>query len=188
MIEGEIYRYVSRQIKRLNTMPIHPQKAMLANLRRGIGRVPGDMPELWGIFLQDLPQEMQSKDGNPTREEWAIYLSLTLYALHQQSQDKDVNKPGASFGNAVRKLAEPGQEPEESSSFRRFQALLTASSIEESAHYLRAMIQLLRQAGIGLDYPQLAEDLYLLQIPALASKVRLKWGQEYYFDNNIEND
>ena len=30
-------------------------KAELANLRRGLGKQPGELPELWGSFLEDIP-------------------------------------------------------------------------------------------------------------------------------------
>ena len=106
-------------------MPEHPQKAALAILRRGIGRVPGDLPELWGIFLQDLPEEMQRKTGDPTREEWAVYLALTFYALHQQGHkvaDLNMNQDGFSLGNAARRLVDPNEEPEDSSLFNRINA------------------------------------------------------------------
>ena len=62
-------------------------KASLANLRRGIGTTPGDIPELWELFLQDLPEEMLSRSGVPTHAQWAVYIALTLFALHQQGKD-----------------------------------------------------------------------------------------------------
>ena len=65
----EVRQYVKNRIQWLQDMPEHPRKAALANLRRGIGRIPGDMPELWGMYLQDLPESMQRESGYPTREE-----------------------------------------------------------------------------------------------------------------------
>lgn len=180
MIADEVYRAVDRQLKKLSLLPEHPRKAMLSHLRRGVGRIPGDLPELWGMLLQDLPPELQSREGTPTKGEWAIYLALTLYALHQQGQSMEMNQPDFSLGSAVRRLADPGEEPEESPSFRRFQTLLTASGIQEIAHHLRGVIQLLRGESIPLDYPRLARDLYFLQFPDAAPKVRLLWGQDYY--------
>lgn len=91
-----------------------------------------------------------------------------------------MNQPGISLGRAVRQLADPGSEPEESPSFRRFQTLLTASDIQEISHHLRGMIQLLRAKGIPLDYARLAKDLYKLQYAGSAPGVRLMWGQDYY--------
>lgn len=175
--------YLSRRLKQLEEMPEHPQKAALANLRRGIGHPPGDLPELWGIFLQDFPPELESQTGVPTQAEWAVYLTLTLYALHQQGHilpTDSMHRAGVRFGQAVRSLVKPEESPEESSILRRFNALATASTMPERSQHLRGILQLLRAKGIPLDYIQLAEDLYWLQIPSAAPQVRLRWGQDYY--------
>ena len=90
----QLQRYVAARLRWLQTLPEHPRKAQLADLRRGVGRTPGELPELWGAFLQDMPEELQSATGNPTYAEWAIYLALTLYALHQQGQTSPMhNEP-----------------------------------------------------------------------------------------------
>ncbi len=49
-------------------------RGLLVQLRRGVGRQPGDMPELWGIFLQDLSEHMMG-ENEPSKAEWAIYTS-----------------------------------------------------------------------------------------------------------------
>ena len=163
---------VARRLRRLQSLPEHPQKAALANLRRGVGRAPGELPELWGIFLQELPPDMESRDGSPTRAEWAIYLALTLYALHQQGHSlpqDNMHRQGIGFGQAVRGLVKGGgRAPEESSILRRFNALATANTMPERAQHLRGIIQMLRANGLPLDYVALSGDLYALQIPALA--------------------
>lgn len=183
---NKVKEFVRQRIEWLEKMPEPRQKAMLANLRRGIGRSPGDMPELWGVFLQDMPSEMQQERGSATREEWAIYLALTLYALHQQghsiSKNENMNQEGASLGGAVSKLIKPEEDPMESSVLRRFNALATASDIRECAHHLRGMVQLLRANAIPLDYSKLAKDLYELQFKDKAPIVRLHWGQDYYWN------
>ena len=124
----DIQEFVSERLDALAQMPEHPQKAMLAKLRRGVGRAPGDLPELWGFFLEGQPGEWESRGGPPSREEWAVYLALTLYALHQQGrstreEDGNMHKKGESLGRAIRKLLDPGEAPEDSSVLRRFNAL-----------------------------------------------------------------
>ena len=187
---------VRGRIQRLWALPPSPRRAELAKLRRGIGRQPGDLPELWGAFLQGMPESFQGGGNGPSHEEWAVYLALTLYALHQQSNETTcVDQPGWTLGRAVRRLAEQqarasGQDWTESSVLRRFNALATAEEITEISHHLRGMIQLLRAAKeengcIPLDYAQLAADLYGLQCtdPRFAqvpAKVRLQWGQDLY--------
>lgn len=183
MKEKEVGHYVGGQLYRLQGLSEHPRKAALANLRRGIGRVPGEMPALWGAFLQNMPEEFQSKTGKPSREEWAIYLALTLYAMHQQGHalpEDNMNRKGESLGRAIRRLVEPGEDETDSSVLKRFNRLATAVDMREISQHLRGIVQLLRAKGVALDYPKLAEDLYSLQFPAIAPRVRLRWGQDYY--------
>lgn len=177
----------ARRLARLAVQGEHTQRASLANLRRGIGKAPGELPVLWGEFLQDLSEELQSTDEQPSRAEWAIYLTLTMYALHQQGHtlpQDNMNREGVSLGAAVRRLVKDGEKPEDNSVLKRFNRLLTASGMPEAANHLRGIVQLLRRDGIPLDYPQLAEELYLLQIPEKAPRVRLHWGRDYYRNQN----
>lgn len=155
-------------------------RAALAELRRGVGKKPGDVPQLWGYFLQDMPEEFFG-DKEPSKAEWAVYTSLTLFALHQQGKDPKsdtMNREGYSFGTAVNKLVHNEDERERVA--RRFYAAATASSMDELSHHMRGIIQLLRGEGIPLDYPMLAADLYRYQFNSLVSNVRLKWGQDFY--------
>ena len=193
--------YVDGKIKGLWALPENQRRAELAKLRRGIGHVPGELPDLWGSFLQGMPEDFYSKYGSdPSHEEWAVYLALTLYAMHQQSNDTTcMSQSGKTLGRAVRRLAEQttpaGGDWTESSILRRFNALATAEEITEISHHLRGMIQLLRAAkpeSILLDYPQLAADLYWLQCdaPQLAQRpanVRLRWGQDLYRNEKTES-
>ena len=156
-------------------------KASLANLRRGIGTAPGDIPELWELFLQDLPEEMLSRSGVPTHAQWAVYIALTLFALHQQGKDlqkESMYRQENGLGKAVTCLIHG--EDDKTRIQRRFNVLATSADIQELAHHLRGMIQLLRSEGIPLDYPELAKDLYLYQNEDYRSQVRLRWGQDFY--------
>ena len=188
--QQEIKNFVYGKLKRLQTLPEHSRRAELAQLRRGIGHAPGEIPELWGSFLTDMPEDFLGTK-TASHEEWAIYLALTYYALHQQGNEASMSQNGCGLGKAVRALAERNtgaQDWEESSVLRRFHAIVTAKDIHEISHHLRGMIQLLRSAkggGIPLDYPQLAVDLYGLQcdIPGLEhipADIKLRWGQELY--------
>ena len=155
-------------------------RAALAELRRGVGKKPGDIPQLWGYFLQDMPEELFGTN-EPSKAEWAIYTTLTLFALHQQGKDPKTDcmyKEGYSFGTAVNRLVHDEDERERVA--RRFYAVATASSMEELSHHMRGIIQLLRGEGIPIDYPMLAADLYRYQFNSLVSNVRLKWGQDFY--------
>lgn len=178
-----VKQYVSGRLRRLRSLPEHPQKAALATMRKGIGHAPGELPELWGEFLLDLPEEMQSKNGDPTKEEWAIYLALTMYALHQQGHSmatENMHRDQERFGHAVRRLIPANENVADSSVLRRFNVLATATDIREVSRHLCSMIQLLRTRGIPLDYVQLAGDLYEWQFAEGVPRVRLRWGQDFY--------
>lgn len=183
--------YVARQLNGLWSLPKPQRRAQLAELRRGVGRQPGDLPALWGSFLSELPRELWGKESTtgecrePSEAEWAVYLALTLYALHQQGEENiSMNEKGCTLGRAVRQLAQNSvtavQDWTESSVLRRFNALATADSMPEVSHHLRGMIQLLRRDGLKLDYPQLAAELYQFQFPEGAANVRLQWGRDLY--------
>ena len=157
----------------------HLVRADLANLRRGIGKAPGELPAIWGLLFRDLPEELMSASGEPTRAEWAISGALTLYALHQQGESAPMHAPGQTLGAAVGRLV-GGDEDRLKAVQRRFNAFATARSMPECMHHLRGLVQLLRSEGIPLDYAALAGDLYEFQVPDLAAKVRLRWGQDFY--------
>lgn len=117
-----IKTYMTNRLAWLLSQPIHLQKATLANLRRGVGHIPGDQPALWGIFLQDFPSELESKNGIPTPAEWAIYLALTFYALHQQGHSlptEPMHQKDARLGQAVRKLVPSEKTPQNCSVLNR---------------------------------------------------------------------
>ena len=168
-------------------------RAQLANLRRGIGRKPGDMPELWGMLFAEMPEEMLSQNGQPTREEWAIYTALTLYALHQQGckiSEQNMHaaeKPENRLGRAVARLVKDEENDRERIA-RRFNAFATADDILTAEHHLRGLIQLLRAEEIPLDYVHLAENLYDFQNPDSRPSVRLEWGQDFYEKPRTANE
>lgn len=156
-------------------------RATLAKLRRGIGKEPGSIPELWEVTLKDLPQELVGKGQDPSYGEWAVHTALTLWALHQQGKDlrqQCMSMDGESLGIALRKLIDDDEE--EKRIKRRFDAASTSNSMEEFSHHLRGLIQLLKAKSIPLDYPALAEDLYWLQFPNARDSVRLRWGRDFY--------
>lgn len=175
----QIEQFTKQKISSL-IMQAKSNTGVLAELRRGIGKKPGELPQLWGYFLESMPENFYG-DKEPSRAEWAIYTVLTLYALHQQGKSLETDvmyQEGQTFGKAVANLVH--NENDKERVIRRFNTIATAASIEETVHYLRGMIQLLRNENIGLDYPALAGNIFLYQFPEFSSQVRLKWGQDFY--------
>lgn len=181
-MHDQVYVYTEKQISKILTSGNAGwQKAVLADLRKGVGRAPGEIPELWGVFLQNMPEAFYSTSRKPTWAEWAVYTALTLFAVHQQGHDPNsdpMNRAGVSFGSAVGQLVK--SEDDEARIIRRFNTAATSSDIAEAAYHLRTLVQLLRGEGIPLDYPALARDLYLYQNSEMAPSVRLQWGRDFY--------
>jgi len=163
-------------------------KATLAKLRRGIGKEPGSMPELWEITFDGLPEALAGKGDSPSRGERAVHTALTLFALHQQGKEKLMSADGNSLGISMRKLIKDDEE--EKRIKRRFDAAATSASVEEFSHHLRGLVQLLKAADIPLDYPALTEDLYWFQFAEQRDAVRLRWGRDFYRnrENTVEDN
>lgn len=182
----QIKRLTQQKVERLLTGEPW-SRAMLAKLRRGIGKQPGELPELFEILFSDMPEEMYGQGDEPSYAEWAIYTSLTLFALHQQGKDRPMSVSGKiegknlgnSLGTALGTLVKQDREREPAIK-RRFDAVLTANEFTEFAHHARGLIQLLRAGDITLDYPRFAVDLYWYQFDEIRNRIRLRWGEDYY--------
>ncbi len=191
-MQRQIEDYMRRRLSDFASDPNEGRvRAQLATLRRGIGRKPGDMPDLWGLLFADMPEEMMSRTAEPTAAEWAAYTALTLYATHQQGteinrQNMHTGQDAGRLGKAVARLVKNADDRERIA--RRFNAFATASDMTEAAHHLRGLIQLLRAEEIPLNYIRLAGDLYRFQNPEYAPDVRLSWGQDFYWRKPDETD
>lgn len=188
-----VLKETARRLKWLLKSDDSTVKARLAELRHGIGSIPGSVPALWGMVFDDLPESMLGSYGKPSKEEWAIYDALTLYALHQQGKDpakKNMNVKGISLGRAAGKYvyALGGTSDDRERVSRRFNQIALAADIETLTYYLRTFIPLLRGEDIGLDYAMLAQDIYLFQTENTIASVRLRWGQDYYSVNKEEKE
>ncbi len=190
--EAEIRKYVKAQLAMLakddKALEQSNSKAQLAQLRRGAGKNPGELPELWGVFLKNMPEELMGKDGRPSYAEWAVYTALTLFALHQQGHSEPMHKEGGDylFGRAVRKLVH--NDEEEENIRKKLSTVARSDDVAELSYHLKTMVRLLGNDDISLDYADLAIDLYRFQFEKYADRIRLKWGQDFYrFDKTGES-
>ena len=103
----DVEAFVRRKLDGLLRLGDGARRAALANLRRGAGRAPGDLPSLWGTIFDGMPENMAGSGAAPSRAEWAVYIALTLYALHQQGRDparEPMNAEGAGMGRAAAQM------------------------------------------------------------------------------------
>jgi CRISPR system Cascade subunit CasB len=200
--------------------------AAVARLRRAAGQDVFASPSSWGLdYLDDLArlrEEREQEEGDSSapsrylssrhrmeqerreeREERAVHLAVTLWALHQQSiRDQPMHVPGWSLGRAVRRLAdgrtgaqdEPAERAEAAAGSRtagpgadadspvrkRFVRIGTSTDVEMLGRRLREMVLLLRTARIPLDYGLLAEQLCHWQDEMRQGEVRRAWGRDFH--------
>ncbi|WP_299050987.1 type I-E CRISPR-associated protein Cse2/CasB [uncultured Actinomyces sp.] len=151
-------------------------REQMAALRGAVAREPGEVPATWALTQVEVPDDAGDA---PTPEEVAVHTAMTLYAVHQQSRTDPMFHPGKGLGHASRELIGPPDQ-ENPSARKRFNALVTSTTITELRHHLRDLVSLLRARGITLDHAMLADDIVRFQRPGGAKEVRLVWARQYH--------
>jgi CRISPR system Cascade subunit CasB len=183
---GDVGLLVSSRAGRLQkTLGASATTAMLARLRANVSSPPGADPLVWPVTVDGVSDD--ARGDEPTREELAVHVALTLYAVHQQSRDSGAHRPGIGLGQAVSRLERArGGSPVDmddgkiSPVRRRFNAVITASSMTELTYHLRGLVTLMRAEDVGLDYGLLADDLVQYQHAGGQERVRRRWGRQLY--------
>lgn len=119
-------------------------RAVLATLRRGLGKEPGEDANVMRYVVPWL-----SEDAPPWRER-AYYLIAPLFALHPESGG--AGDMGKHFA-AVRQ----GKQSEEAVE-RRFTALLSTHE-DDLAYHLRQAVSLCKANHVPIDWRQLFQDV-----------------------------
>ncbi len=177
----EVRNFTNAKLMQLIKGNPEKSRVMLANLRDGVNWNPGELSKLWEPVFKGMPEDMMSRSGEPSYAEWAVYIALTMFAVHQQGKDIEkscMHKDGVSLGAAMGKLV---TSPEDAHKImNRFNAICSASDIDWFASQLQRGISLLKSSGIPLDYAKLAEDIFELQFEDGEERVKLSWGQDFY--------
>ncbi|MDR1822082.1 MAG: type I-E CRISPR-associated protein Cse2/CasB [Oscillospiraceae bacterium] len=168
-----IYKAVFSQISRITSGSEPLRRAILAKLRRGAGKHPGSVPEIWEYTIGSLPDDIAYK----SESEWAVHAALTLFAVHKQGADNTVTgTSGGTLGSAVAKLC---TDKNKDAITRRFNSAVTADGIEGLTVHARSLVQMLRVGKIDMDYQKFAEELFSWQFNR--EKTRLEWGRDYWY-------
>lgn len=182
--KDDIHIFIKKKIDYLSFLiSSNQEKGVLADLRKGVGKVPGELPRVTGLVLTDMPESFMSSTGIPTKEEWACYITLTLFAWHQQGKGSTVmHKDGETgLGTAMRSLVNASNDSNaEMRIFKRLEAMATSPDIKGVFYHLRSIIQLLSRENIFLNYVKLAGDLFEWQFSERRSNVNLRWSQDFY--------
>jgi CRISPR system Cascade subunit CasB len=154
--------------------------AVLAALRRGIAKEAGTVAEMWPYYRELNPE------GRLTPRLRAEHLTLTVFAVHQQSKQQPMHRRGVSVGTAMAKLR-ASEKFSEQAVERRFAAFATATTLGEAGTHLRGLVTQLREIDQVLDYTQLMGDLVRWQHPASVGEVRRRWGLQFFITQPKES-
>jgi len=144
-------------------------RAMLAALRRGLGRPPGAVPEV-SKYVQPWLW-----DDAPTYLEEAYYLIAPLFALHPAPGG------GGNMGAHFAAMCEPGKEPPPSVE-RRFMLLLSAHP-DDLADYLRQAVSLLKsKKEVPVNWQQLLKDVLAWKSRDERPRIRVQrqWARKFW--------
>jgi CRISPR system Cascade subunit CasB len=159
-LESDFVRY-------LRSLDANPRKrGDLAHLRRGLGRLPGTVTEMYPVVVDALPDNL---------DDWGEqmhYLVAALFALHPSFKfEGDMGAHFAELGNP--------KEPPSEALERRFITLLNARPAN-LYRILPPIINRLKVAGIPIFWEQLLDDLQRWQYPTERQRVRKRWADTFW--------
>jgi len=168
------YLHSLRENQEERHKPINYQ-AILANLRRGLGKPLGDIDML--PYLAPFLPEAKSKfeETRLFKEIYpAYFLVASLFTLHPHSlENNDYN-----IGRILGCLARPKNNNDGKQTLqKRFTALLDADS-HDIGNHLRQLIALAKIANMPINYRQLLLDLIDWQ--KYGKSVQRQWAKEYF--------
>lgn len=162
-------------VKRLEELDSTHDRGALAALRRGLGKPPGTVAEM---FPYVVPWESHAEE----RHKDAYYLVAALFAWHPRNwpstEDAWRTNLGASFAWLGREDGGEGVE-------RRFVALLNARG-EDLPDHLRGAIGLMRAREVPVDYARLLGDIQ--QWDRDDRRVQRAWARAFWGHQRTSED
>lgn len=161
-------------LRRLAEPPERADRAALAALRRGLGKKPGEAPEMFPVLLRLLPVGPMWR-----RHTACAYTIASLFAMHPESWDGPGNgRWSRNLGASLRQLQEG---PESGGPERRVVSLLNSKD-ENLPEHLRGIVSLLRSRQVPVDWKQLAYDI--LQWTDPEREVQQRWATAFWGQPN----
>ncbi|MCX4551284.1 type I-E CRISPR-associated protein Cse2/CasB [Streptomyces sp. NBC_01387] len=150
----------------------------LAVLRRGLGRPAGTVLEMFPFYTCPV-DDFAARRGEVSAEQEAEHMALALYGLHQQSQDRPMHRDGVGLGRAMLVLRRHDRTSDEAVD-SRFQQAFSATSTAALQLRVRGLVTQLKDIKQPLDYNRLVSDIHDWNRPESRSRVRRRWGLDYY--------
>lgn len=167
-------------------------RASLARLRR-LGMPGGTSWISVGDDLFEGLLDLNLSEADEGRALRAVTAALRLYAYHQQSKDAPMAFTGSSEETSVRRRSfgwscrRIEYDKDRAKGVRRRMAAIEGvRDMDGIEHHMRALIMLMRDRGVRVDYCQLTRDLFLLQFPSARGDVFMRWGRDYFATTSDE--
>ncbi len=154
----------SKFISYLCDLAQRDDRAVLAHLRRGLGKEPGTCAETYPYVVPWIPNEAGVRTQNN------YYVISALFAMHPDHSDET-----DSLGATLRTLAK--KTDSDASTERRFVAMLNAHG-DDLPEHLRHTISRVRAEGIPVNYDQLM--LHLNHWDHDSRWVQKRWASDFW--------
>jgi CRISPR system Cascade subunit CasB len=164
----EISDSVKEFVQHLEYLARRQDRAALAALRKGLGKAPGDVVEMYPHILPYLPENARPE------EELAFYMVGSLFGLYPEPWPNG-QKP-EDLGGSLGKLAVRLEEDRRRGIERRLLSLLRSNRDVLQAQ-LRALVNLIRTHAIPIHWPTLVQDLSRWDVHDM--RVQKKWARSY---------
>lgn len=173
-------RFVRRLVSLLgasrNTDASKPNRAALAALRRGSGKRPGTVIDMFPYVIPYCGHLPESRQND-------FFLVASLFAIHHGTIPPTVSGPDRRLTNLGVSFRILSSKMEGARIEQRFVTLLDASRDGLDEH-LRHTISLLRAHNVGVDWLQLLRDLRWWSSPA--HYVQRRWAKAYWQPDSRE--
>ncbi len=147
-------------------------RAVLAHLRRGLGKEPGTAMEMFPYMARFVQNSYRS-------EENAIFMVASLFGLYPTYSWKSDEKGRNNLGKSMSFLKDDSGSIE-----KRFVALLNADE-EDLPNHLRQIISLLKSKEAPINWHKLLRDIK--QWNRSDRKIQREWAKGFWGFTNTEN-
>lgn len=158
-----------RLIRYLKGLENRQDRAALAQLRRGLGKPPKTVMEMYPYLGQFLSHETRRNYEN------AVFIVAALFAYYP-----DAPSNAGNLGASLRQLKDESDSIE-----KRFVALLNAEA-EDLPYYLRQIIGLLKSKEVAVNWQMLFDDVQFWN--ADNRRVQARWARSFWGDFYTEKN
>jgi CRISPR system Cascade subunit CasB len=167
-------------VARLQELAEKEDRAALAALRRGLGREPGTVAEMYPYVEPFMPSDAGSARDPRVAAAYLVASLFGLHPVHADTPEGPARRTRGGLGTPLRQIRHrPDTNDEDAGIARRFVALLECNREALPVH-LRHLVTLLhsRAEAVPIDYRQLRLDI--LDWDAEDRRVQRAWAAGFW--------